>query len=462
MREPHNAARHHRIAGGSPRTMLALVTCLVVSAAAAQTPADSAGPELTLAAALREIAGRSTAAISAELDRAAAREDTTKARAPYLPSVSLSGGHFDRDDPIVAIFGTFQAPTTDRNYFTGQLDVTELLWDGGRRPSALTLAEHSETATERGGEANVRAAQLDGMGTYLQILVLKAQRQVVAERVRSLEDHLRVARDLFDNGVVARNDLLETEVRLRVVQDQASRVDDDEAVAIQALDRLLGRRPGTALTLPDSLPSPPPLPVGLDELESRVADHNPQLLSLRARLEAEAAAVAVRKAAYYPTAIARFSHTYEQNSYMLYSNANVLFLGLSWQAYDGGSRRADMRIAELTAARTREEITDLERRLAIQVDQAYRGYRQALREAATARVNVQATEENLRIEEDRYKAGLVTTIDVLDAESVLAESRFSLANQHYAAYLKQGILLSLAGEDLPAFYAAATGSGEEH
>ena len=49
---------------------------------------------------------------------------------------------------------------------------------------------------------------------------------------------------------------------------------------------------------------------------------------------------------------------------------------------------------------------------------------------------------------------------MLDAESVLADSGFSLANQHYNAYLKQGVLLTVAGEDLPTFF-AALGSREQ-
>ena len=74
---------------------------------------------------------------------------------------------------------------------------------------------------------------------------------------------------------------------------------------------------------------------------------------------------------------------------------------------------------------------------------------------------MKAAEENLRIEEDQYRAGLGRTTDVLDAESVLADSRFSLVNQHYNAYLKQGVLLTVAGEDLPTFFAAVGTQGQE-
>jgi outer membrane protein TolC len=261
--------------------------------------------------------------------------------------------------------------------------------------------------------------------------------------------------------VVARNDLLATEVRLRLVQDQGGEVDNAEVVAAQELNRLMGRRPSDPVVLPERLPSPPTLPAGTDDLKKSATNNNAQMLALRARLKTQLDVVSLRRSESYPTLFAQAAHTYQQNEYLIYPHANVLFLGLSWQAYDGGARQANVREADFAAARTREEIADLQRQLEVQVEQAYRDYTQAIQEASTAETNVKAAEENLRIEEDQYRAGLGRTTDVLDAESVLADSRFSLVNQHYNAYLKQGVLLTVAGEDLPTFFAAVGTQGQE-
>lgn len=461
------AAAHRRAAllnglpGGGRPLGTALAALLLAAGAAAQAPQGQAQGELTLAEVLREIASRSTVAVSAGLDLDAARESTRRTQASYYPSVDLSVGHFNRDNPVVAIVGAFAAPTSEKNFFTGELDVSELLWDGGRRSGAVRVARSTEDAVGMQGQADVRAAQLEGMETYLAILASKAQLHVVAQREASLRDHLREVKDLFEQGVVARNDLLATEVRLRSVQDQAGRVDNDAAAATQALNRLMGRDPVEPLALPAQLPSPPLLAAGTDDLGKRAAAGNKRLLALQARLRTEQDMVAVRKADSYPTFIAQASHTYQQNQYLLYPNANYLFLGVNWQAYDGGARRAGVREAELAVARTTQQIADLQRQLGIQVSRAYNDYQQALREAATAETNVKASEENLRIVEDQYKSGLARSTDVLDAESTLAESRFTLVNQHYNAYLKQGVLLNVTGEDLPAFYSSLVPKRQE-
>lgn len=439
----------------------ALAALLIASTGAAQAPPVQGPPLLTLDEALREIAAHSTAAVTSRLDIGAAEESTKRAEAMYRPTASFAAGFQARDHEVIARFGALHAPETERNFFTGELDLGYLLWDGGRRASGLASSKDQEGATAARGQAEVRSSQLEGLATYLRILAVKAQRQVVAQRIAALKDHLREVQDLFDQGVVARNDLLATEVRLRLVQDQGGEVDNAEVVAAQELNRLMGRRPSDPVVLPERLPSPPTLPAGTDDLKKSATNNNAQMLALRARLKTQLDVVSLRRSESYPTLFAQAAHTYQQNEYLIYPHANVLFLGLSWQAYDGGARQANVREADFAAARTREEIADLQRQLEVQVEQAYRDYTQAIQEASTAETNVKAAEENLRIEEDQYRAGLGRTTDVLDAESVLADSRFSLVNQHYNAYLKQGVLLTVAGEDLPTFFAAVGTQGQE-
>ena len=417
---------------------------------------DRPQPIVTLTDALRAAADRSQASVAAGLDLAAAREGTTRARAPYWPTVTVSGGWNARDHEVVAVFDTPQgvlaAETTQKNFFVADVSATQLLWDGGRRSSALKASQSSEAAVEMRGRAQVVTAQLDTLSAYLRVLVLKAQRRVVDQRVTSLAGHLREAKDLYEQGLVARNDLLATEVRLRNVKDQLSQIDDGEIVAAAALNRLMGRDPGEKILLPESLPASPALPESPADLRKRLSERSPLLQALRARQGAERRTADLRRGEDLPTLFARASHDYQQNQDLSYPSSNVLFVGLNWSVFDGGARQAGRRQAVLAVERTQSEIDDARRGLEIEVDRAGREYEQALREGTTARSNTTAAEENLRIVEDQYRAGIARSTDVLDAESILAESRFATASQHYAAYLRQGALLGAAGIDLVSFF----------
>ncbi len=408
---------------------------------------------LALAEALDRAARGSEAARLGELDLRAAREETARARALYRPSATLDLSHTNLDHDPFFVFGPSAFPAGEQVFWKYQFAVREVLWDGGRRRAALGASRSGEAAAEAGRSDAVVQAQLATLGAYLEVVALGERRAVVERRLKALEDHRRVARALFEEGVVARNDLLRTEVALRTVADQGSDLENRRALAAETLARAMGEDPDPGTALPERLPGVPALPWDAPVCQARAAERNAGLRALSRRLAAQEELVALRRRDAYPTAVVQAFHSYEQNRYLLYPHVTGVFVGLSWNFYDGGARAAKVREAQAEAEKTRVRLEDARRAVRIAVDQAWRDYQQALREAATALTNEEAAAENLRILEDQYREGLVRTTDVLDAESVLADSRFASASQKYRAYQRQGALLALLGEDLAAFYA---------
>jgi len=401
---------------------------------------------------LRAIAEGSNAAVVGDLDTARARAATEEIRASYWPTVELEGGYTLRDSPVVAIFGNFAAPLGSGTFWQAQLRARELLWDGGRRARAVEAGEHTVAAALAGREARVVQAQIEGLGAYLQAVLAHARRGVVEQRVTALEGHLEDAENLYAQGMVARNDLLETRVRLRSVEDQLPELDNRISISVQTLNRLMGRDLSTPLSIPETLPPPPPLPVPEEALLEEAAGHNPELIALEAQLGAARSRQEASGRENYPRLVLSAAHTYEENPYLLYNHANVAMLGLSWKLYDGGARKRRTTSVHYEAETIEHNLQETRRRLETRFDRAVREYHQALRVARTARENVDAARENLRIVTDQYRAGLARGSDVLDAEALLSASRFTLAERHLAAYLQQATVLAIAGRDLAAFY----------
>ncbi len=422
-------------------------------------PAASGSKTLNLSEALRAIVSSSRAADVARLDTAQARAHTRAVCSSELPSVELRGGFVDRDSELTAIFGPFQAPLGGDTYWQYEASATYLLWDGGVRKLSIETARAQEHVVVRSGAISVVRAELEGLDAYLRAAGSRARRRAIAMRIAAVKSHLAQVHNLFAQGMVARNDLLETQVRLRQVEDEDRAANDDEVAAIRTLARLMGRAPTDRLPLPGSLGSPPPLPWTEAQLCADALHDNPNVRMLAARLDMTEKHAEQTRRNDLPQVLAQFSHTYEENPYLLYPNANILVLGVRWNVFDGGARAAQRRAAGIETAKIRRELTEARRRVRNEVDAAYRAYRRALREAATSKQNVEAAKENLRIEEDQYKVGMARTTDVLDAEALLAASRFELIARHEQAYAKQGRLLALAGRDLTTFYRSTKGEG---
>lgn len=416
----------------------------------------AAGQEvLTLDRALEIAARNSLAAEVSTLDEAQAREETEAARALYRPEVSVEGGHVNLDNDPAFQFGPMTFPAGDQVYWRYDLSVRQILWDGGRRREAVAAGRAGERAAAHGAAESVRRVQAEAVARYVGALALKAQAEVVDQRRRALGDHLRTVKDLFDQGVVARNDLLRTEVALRSVEDQKRTLASAYATAIEELNRSLGLDPATPHLLPDGLGPTPAVPWDEAEARSRAGRDNQGLKALDARIAALEAALALKEKDFAPVLLAEAGHGYEQNRYMAYPHVNRLFVGVSWNVYDGGARAARVRQARARVDKARRERVEAKREAENAAARAYREFSDALQDAGTARLNVAASEENLRIVEDQYREGMARSTDVLDAESILAESRFQVARTHYQAYARQAALLAAAGEDLRSFFAGA-------
>lgn len=414
---------------------------------------------LTLPEALRMVDRSSIQADTARIERASAREDTLQISALYSPRVTLEGGHLNLDNAPAFIDGPILFPAGEQQSWHYKLDARYLLWDGGRRASAAEGSRLREVAVELAGSDSVRRAQAEVATRYAALLAVKAQKRVAAQRRETLAEHLRTVRDLFDHGVVARNDLLRTEVSLRSVGDAEGALDDAYAGALEALNVAMGADPTAPRELHEQLPPPPSVPWDEEGCRTLGGTHNGAVLAAEAKVRALREQFRLRRRDYSPSLVTEVAHTYDQNKYMLHPFVTSFFAGLSVTVFDGGERASKVRQASLEVDRAARELAEARRAAEAAAVQALREFRQSLREADTARANVEAALENLRIVEDQYREGLARNADVLDAEQVLAESRFSLAQRDLQAYARQAALLVALGQDLPAFYAGLDGPG---
>lgn len=429
----------------------------------------SAQAPLTLSMALRQAGASSAQADQAALSLRAAQGDRDEVRSAFLPEIELKGGHLnlDRDSalrtesftvgPLPGLGSltvpSLEQPVAQKSSWRYHLTASYLLYDFGRRSSALAATRARERAVDLGGRDAVSRAQADVAARYMALVNIRARRQVVDQRRQALQDHLRDARSLFDQGVVARNDLLRTEVALRAVEDAGRSLDNAQVSARESLNVAMGLAPGAAQTLPASLPPPPALPWDEAAVRAKAPLANAGVKALEAKVKAAEGQVDFRSRDFAPSVVAQVGHSYEENRFLVHPQQTTLYLGLTWKLFDGGARSARISKSRAEEGSARRELLEGRRQAENAAAAALRSYQEALAEMGTARADVEAAQENLRIVNEQYQQAYAKSADVLDAETVLAESRFSLSDRLCRAYAIQAGLLSLLGEDLETFYA---------
>ncbi len=365
-----------------------------------------------------------------------------------------------RDNPVEAVFGSERFPFAQKSNSAYGIHLKETLFSGGRRKLSVQAAKQSAKANEASSWASIRQAQLDALGAYLQVLRLRDQTAVLKQRRLAVSAHRKVAQDLYDQGLVARNDLLETQVREREIDDAVQELNDARISATQDLNRILGREIDAALSVPDSLGPAPGLDASCDGLIRSADEQNPHLQTLRTRLQAARTRERLAHRDYWPEIYLSLGHSYEENRYMAYPHVNAVVAGMSWNLFEGGARKARITKAQAEIARDTQGLQDARRGVSVAVGTAWRQWQQSLREETTAQDNVHAAQSNLQIVEDQYRSGLARSSDVLDAEVLLADSRYTVITKHYESYWNQARLLATAGEDPAEFYADVARRGE--
>jgi outer membrane protein len=124
--------------------------------------------------------------------------------------------------------------------------------------------------------------------------------------------------------------------------------------------------------------------------------------------------------------------------------------GMSVQVpiYQGDRTKSQVRAADADVTTARSRTTTLERTIVTAVEQAVAAVNAAREKIATTDMQVRQATEAVALARTRYQAGVVTNLDVLDAETVLAQARLIQLRAHYDLVRSRIQLQEAVGEKL--------------
>lgn len=364
----------------------------------------------------------------------AAHSDLSAAEGARLPRLSLESAYTALDQEPAArvslpLVPVNQIPQAEKDSLSYRATLSVPLYTGGRITRGIEAAEAGLEAADALVARAVADLKLEVARAYLDVLRAHRGVEVAQRSVASLEAHAADARGRFERGLAARNQLLAAQVALADARQRAIQARHRLDLAHAAYNRLLGR----ALTAP----------VALDEIEAQPLAADVEALTeraLRQRAELSAAtreAVALRhrsaaeRAAAYPQVQFSFGQTYQENRYQVHEQLNFAALGLKWDLFDGGVIRSQAEATARRAEAVAAEQDDLRSRIALQVRQAWLDEQETESRIAVAREALAQAEENLKVARTRYREGLGTNTEVLDAET---GRTLSYTNYHNAVY----------------------------
>jgi outer membrane protein TolC len=419
------------------RSVFATVASLVllagpgVPAASAQPAAEGAPPASLVGTAggitevLQLIAARSPDVLAAQAVQSQAEAHFAQSRAAFLGKVDAYGlsQHFNdprltrpiTQPPVVALY-PFAA-----NQFGYGIEY-QLPIDLSRRIAAEVDAARSTAEGARWSADDMRLrAVLDGAALYRNLQALSGQSTALARQLDALQASERAAAAGLKAGTVARVSLLRVQAAVAEVQASIAGVRGQERAQRAQLAGLMGV---------DSFP------VRVESLESGPvavpADPSaepPGLRAVQSTVLAAQANVDATRRAQYPQFFVNggWNHNAIQWDTQGIDTWQVN-VGVRVNVWSGGAQRRALDAAQGADREARQHLQRAQDNL------------RAAREGATARweaqegtyhaalSGLQVAEESERIEQDRFRTGLGSATELIDAAAALARARASVAN----------------------------------
>lgn len=410
----------------------------------APPPQDSL-PRITLAEALARAAELDPNYVAASRQVADAEWSRRAAITTFIvPSVSaqISGTRFTEEQFNIGT-GQASAQIVDAriqgrlNLFRGLGKVREL----ERARAALEGAQAGEL------EARYVAA-LFTESDFFDVLAQRELLRVARERAERVEEQFGVARARVLTGAAVQTDSLQLLLQLQTAQVDLIRQEARLKVARFQLGRRVGATgPVDAVDTP-LLPDRD-LPLSQDQAVREAIESSPSILAARAEERAAAASVKLQKGSYLPTIdlVAQYS-AFDQSFFPTAITRGSLGLVLSLSLWDDGARELAVSrstSAERVATAARE---DLERALRRDVVEAYEAYDASRAALDLAESSVLVAQENLRVQQERYRAGATTILDLLAANGGLSEAEAGLVQAQFTTRLALTGLEAILGRRL--------------
>lgn len=350
-----------------------------------------------------------------------AEQDVRQAVSARYPRLDGRVGYTIQKDPQAAIIMGRVAELQDSDYAHGGLEALYTIYDFGKREARISLARANADAIRNRYDARRTDISLQVIEAYFGILEGMQLVEAARDEITQMEQHRRMAQALFDEGVVTRNDILQADVRLASArQNLLSRNNRLDNTWLQ-LNYLTGSAPSfrgelsSETGIGDTADSPPG--------DSAALTKRPEILALRKGVDASQAELKESRSAYLPELYTRLALEYVDNSKYREQTIMSAGVGLKVNLFDGFATTAARDRAARNLSRSQDLLRQGETQVQLEIATARNDLRVAGERITVAETAIRQSQENLRINHERYKERVGTATEVLDAQTLLTQTR---------------------------------------
>ena len=373
-----------------------------------------------------------------------AQSEGRVATGAYVPQLAANSSLLRSDVTNIPVPGA-ASPSSYSAGLESSIDV----FTGGRRGADKARARADLTAAQADDVSRRFAVTLEAQRAFYETLragdLVDVARAGVAEATRGY----RYALDRVRAGTATRSDELRAQLELTTSQQQLVAALDTLQTSAYELGRLVGAN-GPIGASRDSTVGPRPLSLTDSDIVRLAVDASPSVRSARANEQANTAASKSARTQYVPDLKLIGGYNWANQTEIIggIRPGWSIAVGTSFPLFNGFQREDAISRADAAAEVAHVSALDVTRQARTDAARLISGLRFADRNITLSNQAVQSAQEDLRVQSERYQAGISTELDQLNSELAVTQARLGLVAARFNYLITRAQLEALIGRGL--------------
>ena len=417
-------------------TFICLLSLAMPLTSIAETPSQPLTLEEVIAAALKH----NPRLVAARHDVAAAGFHLATARSGLMPQLYLSES-FNRTNSPLWAFGTklnqgviektdfdpdqLNEPGAISNFNTA-LSLNWNLFDGGQTWIGWRQAQQGRQAADLSLQRSEQQIIALAAKAYVELLLSVENHDVIVQSLETARAHLKLVQDRFQSGISVKSDVLRAQVRIADLEQKRLMAHSRIQVAQAMLHASMGQ-PDAGRIVPASPFERCVAPKeSLAQWIARALDKRPDLKQLDIQEVIAEKDVDRARAGHWPTLALQGSYELNTEDFSKTENNYTVGAVLRMNLYSGQRISSETAAAKAMVAKVQSLRKSFELKVRVETQRAFYQAQSTWQSITVAQIAVSQAEESLRIVGNRYGSGLLTIVDLLDAQVALQQTRIQL------------------------------------
>lgn len=317
------------------------------------------------------------------------------------------------------------------NAHANSLTASMPIFTGGKLNGTIKQAKAGYLISEQGLQKAYNDMRSTVTNGYFDMLQADNMQKLGRESVDRLADHLKNVEAQYEVGVVAKVDVLRSQVELANAKQSLIKAENAYQIAEANLNKIVGLPMDTQLKL-DNILVYTPYDNDMQYCLDYAAKHRPELEQAKQQVEAAKGALRVAISGHMPQVAATASQSWKDSNWPGDENGNWgVGVTVSMNIFDSGVTVSKIHGAEADLAKAHETYRDTVDAVNLDVRSNYLNLREAEKRIDTTKLAVSQAEEDYRIAQLRYMNGVGTNTDVLDAQVALTDAKTNYLQAMY-------------------------------